>query len=109
MGEVCVGRADAVPFMEGRSVALGESRVAVFHTESGFVALDAACPHEGGPLADGIVSASCVTCPLHGWRIDLRSGEVVGGGEGRVAVHEVAERGGALFVAAPDAAIAARS
>jgi len=100
-----IGATIDVPFMEGRSVALdGERRIAVFHTTDGFVALDAACPHQGGPLADGILSESCVTCPLHGWRIDLRSGEVVGG-EGRVAVHDVIERDGELFVAAPDAAL----
>ena len=105
MTPVYVGQAADVPFMEGRSVALGERRIAVFHTAEGFVALDGSCPHKGGPLADGILSESCVTCPLHGWRIDLRSGEVVSGGEGRVAIHEVTERDGELFVAAPDTAL----
>ena len=34
------------------------------------------CPHQGGPLCDGIVTGSSVVCPLHAWKIDLESGAV---------------------------------
>ena len=50
-------------------------------TPDGFRAIDGNCPHRGGPLSDGLVADSCVTCPLHNWRVDLTTGEVVGGGE----------------------------
>ena len=69
-----IGRVEDVPLLEGRSVTVAGRRVAVFRTAEGFHAIDAACPHEGGPLADGLVADSCVTCPLHGWRFDLRTG-----------------------------------
>lgn len=65
-----------VPFGEGRSVALVNRRVGVFNTAAGFFAIDNDCPHQGGPLSDGILADACVTCPLHGWRIDLRDGSV---------------------------------
>lgn len=94
---VRIGRADDIPYLEGRSVAVDGRRVAVFHTEHGFRALDNACPHLGGPLADGLLSDRCVTCPLHGRRIDLDSGEVLND-EGSVAVHEVVERDGDLYL-----------
>ena len=42
-------------------------------------AIDADCPHRGGPLQDGLVADSCVTCPLHGRRFDLRTGAQLGG------------------------------
>ena len=93
-----VGRAGDVPYLEGRRVTVGGVAVAIFRTERGFAALGAACPHRGGPLADGIVSERCVTCPLHGWRIDLHTGEVVAGGEGAVAVYQLVEREGELFL-----------
>ena len=32
------------------------------------------CPHQGGALCDGWVDGDIVTCPLHGWEFDLRSG-----------------------------------
>jgi nitrite reductase (NADH) small subunit len=96
-----IGRAADVPFLEGRTADVDGTRVAVFRTETGFVAIGAECPHEGGPLADGIVADRCVTCPLHNWRIDLETGEVVGGGEGSVPVFEIEERDGELFVSVP--------
>ncbi|HZO36948.1 MAG TPA: Rieske 2Fe-2S domain-containing protein [Solirubrobacteraceae bacterium] len=96
-GWVPVGRPDDVPMLEGRSVRLGERRIAVFRLPDGWAALDHACPHSGGPLADGMVSATCVTCPLHGWRFDLRTGAREGGDE-RIETHEVQERDGFLWL-----------
>ena len=93
-----VARARDVPYLEGRRVTVGGEAVAIFRTEGGFAALGATCPHRGGPLADGIVSDRCVTCPLHNWRIDLHTGEVVAGGEGAVTVYDVVERAGDLHL-----------
>lgn len=101
-----IGRAADVPLLEGRSVTVAGRRLAVFRTPDGFRAVDAACPHAGGPLADGLVADSCVTCPLHGWRFDLRTGARIGGGGG-VATYEVVERDGELWLAAPAAPRAA--
>ena len=97
---VYIGKADDVPMLEGRSVAVGGRRVAVFRTPDGFRAIDGACPHAGGPLADGIVADRCVTCPLHGLRFDLETGKA-GTGDARVTVYEVAERDGGLWLRLP--------
>lgn len=86
-----------VPLLEGRSVTVEGRRIAVFRLPAGWAAVDAACPHRGGPLQDGIVADACVTCPLHGRRFDLANGAQVGGPDA-VAVHEVCERDGALWV-----------
>lgn len=88
---VAVGRAADVPMLEGRSVLVGERRIAIFRLPAGWAAVEHACPHEDGPLADGIVADACVTCPLHGWRFDLHSGLRVGGEE-RVTTYRVRER-----------------
>lgn len=85
-----VGRADDVPLLEGRSVQVGARRIAVFRLPSGWAAVDHACPHLGGPLADGLVADACVTCPLHGRRFDLNTGQQVGGDD-VVDVYEVRE------------------
>ena len=60
----------------------------MFRTPEGFRALDHACPHAGGPLADGIVADRCVTCPLHGWRFELDTGEARNA-DARVRTYEV--------------------
>ena len=33
-------------------------------------ATQAACPHRGGPLADGLVGGTTLICPLHGRKFD---------------------------------------
>jgi nitrite reductase (NADH) small subunit len=48
----------------------------VFHLrDGGVLATQAACPHRGGPLADGIIGGTIVICPLHGKRFDLATGQ----------------------------------
>ena len=95
-----IGRASDVPLLEGRSVGILGRRIAVFRVVDGWRALDARCPHEGGPLADGIVADNCVTCPLHGWRFDLASGNAVNA-DARVGCYEVVERDGELWLRLP--------
>ena len=65
-----------IPLREGREVMIGDCAIAVFNLGDKFLAVESRCPHRGGPLADGIVTAEGVVCPLHGWKIDLRNGIV---------------------------------
>jgi nitrite reductase (NADH) small subunit len=65
-----------IPERQGRAVRLGSLSVALFNAGGRFLAVENRCPHQGGPLADGILGGSTVTCPLHNWRICLESGEV---------------------------------
>lgn len=101
-----IASAQDVPHLEGRSILIAGRRVAIFRLPDGWAATDAACPHKGGPLQDGIVADSCVTCPLHQRRFDLRTGEQIGG-EDRVAVHEIEERDGALWLRLAEPVVAA--
>jgi nitrite reductase (NADH) small subunit len=88
-----------VPVGEGREVTVHGRRIAIFRTEERWFALDAACPHLGGPLADGIAASRTVICPLHERRFDLASGEDVSGGGPCVRAHPVAVSGDGVFVA----------
>lgn len=65
-----------VPLREGRSVQVGGREIAVFNLGDRFLAVENRCPHQGGPLADGIVAGDTVVCPLHAWKVCLRSGSV---------------------------------
>jgi nitrite reductase (NADH) small subunit len=91
-------RVDDVPLGEGRALTLDGRRIAIFRTAGGWYALDAVCPHRGGPLEDGIVCDRAVICPLHDRRFDLASGAPLGEGGG-VAAHTVEVRGERVFVA----------
>ena len=61
-----VGRVEDVPPGEGRAFVAGGVQVAVFRLRDGSLhATQAACPHAGGPLADGQTDADVLVCPLH--------------------------------------------
>ena len=73
--EVCAE--EDVPRLEGRRVVVNCFHMAIFNTEEGFFAIGDVCPHRGGPLSDGDVAATTVSCPLHARKIDLKTGEVL--------------------------------
>ena len=95
---VRIGRVADVPYLEGRSVRVGDMRVAIFRLAGGWAAIEHACPHKGGPLSDGIVADDCVTCPLHGQRFSLLTGERQDGDGAGVRTYEVRERDGQLDI-----------
>ncbi len=78
--EIVLGPFDAIPPGEGRAYEAAGVRVAVFHTRDGRVfAVQADCPHRGGPLADGLTGGGTLICPLHSWKFDLETGAALSG------------------------------
>ncbi len=80
-----IGRLDDIPRRGARRVhgPEGAPPIAVFRTaDDGVFALVDRCPHRGGPLSEGIVQGRAVACPLHGWVIELDSGEAEAPDEG---------------------------
>lgn len=73
-----LGPVERVPPGEGRIFRAGGVEVAVFRTRTGQIyATQPTCPHRGGPLADGLVGAGKVICPLHTYAFDLETGQPV--------------------------------
>ncbi|MEW6354245.1 MAG: nitrite reductase small subunit NirD [Pseudomonadota bacterium] len=73
-----VGRLADIPRLGARVVQTPHGDVAVFRTGADeLFALRDKCPHRGGPLSQGIVYGRKVACPLHGWNIELDSGQAV--------------------------------
>jgi len=75
---VRVAKASDVGPGQSRSVQVKDKLIALFNVGGQFFALDNTCSHRGGPLAEGKVSGREVTCPFHGARFDLRTGEALG-------------------------------
>ncbi len=72
-----------IPRLGARVVRHGNLDIAVFRTADDEVfALEDRCPHKGGPLSQGIVHGRKVTCPMHGWNVELASGCAVAPDEG---------------------------
>ena len=60
---------------ESRELVVGNRIVALYNVQGQFYALDGICPHQGGPLGQGSLDGCMVTCPWHGWRFDVCSGQ----------------------------------
>lgn len=73
---VRVTSCDSIPLREGRLVTLAGRDIAIFNLGDRFMATDNRCPHDGGPLCDGIVAGDSVVCPLHAWKFKLETGAV---------------------------------
>ena len=52
---------------------------AVFNIEGGFCATQAMCTHRQGPLSEGSLDGTTVTCPLHGAQFNVWTGAVLRG------------------------------
>lgn len=96
-----------------REVVLQFRPVVLARVEGRIHALDGACPHIGGSLAEGALRGRRLTCPLHEATFDVTDGSVVTdpfgvtppeGGVGAVAVFPTREHSGMIEVDLPDAA-----
>jgi nitrite reductase [NAD(P)H] small subunit len=96
---------EALPMREGRAVVVGGRELALFNLGDRVIAVDNRCPHQGGPLADGIVAGASVVCPLHGWKINLAVGVVERPANTSHCVHTYATRidNGVVVVGLPAA------
>ena len=77
MSWIKITEIENVPVREGRSVKIDNEEIAVFNLGDRFAAIENRCPHNGGPLCDGIVSGATVVCPLHGWKVCLDTGDIL--------------------------------
>jgi len=88
-----------IPKLGARVIKTDTMDLAVFRTADDQVfAIRDACPHKGGPLSQGIVHGTSVTCPLHNWKIDLASGQALGPDEGCTNTYSAKVEHGKVFI-----------
>jgi nitrite reductase (NADH) small subunit len=96
---VRVGSAESVSERVATIVSVGRYEVAIFNVGGALQAFENACPHQGGPIGEGIVENATVTCPWHAWCFDLRSGSLTIGEFAALRRFALEVRDGAIFVA----------
>ena len=62
----------------GATVDVEGQRIALFNVNGTYYAIDDTCPHRGGPLGEGELDGTMVTCPWHGATFDVQTGAVTG-------------------------------
>ena len=106
---VDAGSIEDIPLRGARVVKSPSGDIAVFRAADGAVfALRDRCPHNGGPLSQGIVHGRGVTCPLHNWVISLETGEAQGADKGCARTIPCKAEGGRVLIGLEAAAARSR-
>src|SRR3989442_13861518 len=75
---VKVATTDEMANQLAKHIEMDREKIALFKVGGAFYALSDTCTHRGGPLSEGDVEGTEVTCPWHGATFDLRTGAVLG-------------------------------
>src|SRR3990172_757551 len=86
---------DLKDFPEGRGtiVEVAGRTLAVFNVKDTLYVLDNACRHRQGPLGAGTLTDTTITCPLHAWQYDVRTGKLLLDPKVSVQTHTVTVEG----------------
>lgn len=72
-----VASTDELDDGEGTVVEASGHTIALFRVDGDFYAIGNECTHMGGPLGEGDLDGTTVTCPWHGAQFDVTSGEAL--------------------------------
>ena len=75
MAKLVLCEAADVPEGTCKSFISEGRRVALYNVGGTFYATQDICLHKGGLLGKGTLDGPVVTCPLHGWRFNVTTGD----------------------------------
>jgi methionine sulfoxide reductase heme-binding subunit len=73
-GLILLGRFDDLPEGRARTVHVNGERIAVVRKNGALWAISNVCPHQNGPLGEGVVRDGYLECPWHGYQFDPCTG-----------------------------------
>jgi nitrite reductase/ring-hydroxylating ferredoxin subunit len=100
--EVDVARLADLPPGTGMAVYAGGRDIGLFNLGDEIVAIGNECPHQSGSLGDGRLEGEIITCPLHGWEFDARTGACMTIPGESVPRFRARVEGGVVFVEIPE-------
>ena len=87
-----------IPPDSAKIVEAAGKAIALFRAGETLYAIDNTCLHRGGPLGEGELEGTVVTCPWHGWRYDVTTGANVMNAAIQVSCYPVRVEGTSIFV-----------
>ena len=87
-----------IPAGSGKTVDVRDHSIALFNCDGTFYAIDDTCAHQGGPLGEGELAGTIVTCPWHEWCYDVRTGINVDDPTCKVSAYAVRVEGEDVLV-----------
>ena len=89
-----------VPEGSGKLIEAAGKKIALFNAGGKFYAIGNDCKHRGGPLAEGDLNGTQVTCPWHGWEYDITTGQSLDDSNVTVGCFQVKIEGEDILVEA---------
>lgn len=81
------------------AVTAGVQAICLTKFEGKYYALDNHCPHQGGPLGEGLIEDGYVRCPWHGYEYAPEDGAPPGGYDDNVETYPLEVRDDGIYVA----------
>ena len=72
--------------------------VALSNIDGQYYAMDGLCPHQGGPLGQGSLCGTILTCPWHGWQFSAVDGKHQLSTTVGQSMYQVTVRNGNVFI-----------
>ena len=81
----------------------GGLKLVVANAGGEFFGFQAVCPHQEVPLCEGLFDGTTLTCHMHLWQWDVRTGVPLGIAETPLERYDVTVEGGAVYVGSQEA------
>jgi len=89
---------DEVTRTRPKRVMVGEREVVLFRVGDEIFAVENLCPHQQfSVFHQGVLDGYTITCPMHAWSFDIRSGKAVTG-SGRIKTFELRVVGNEVLI-----------
>jgi nitrite reductase/ring-hydroxylating ferredoxin subunit len=87
-----------VPNFGKKVVSANGQDILLINIKGEIFACENECPHQGSPLHSGIVKEGYLSCPRHGYRFDLKSGNCLDNPEYILKIYPVQIQGEEIHV-----------
>ncbi|MDF2770199.1 MAG: Rieske (2Fe-2S) protein [Nitrososphaeraceae archaeon] len=83
----------------GKEINVNGIRIALFHANGRYYAIEALCRHQDGSLAPGKIDGEVVECPLHSWHYNIKTGELLDFLEGvKLTTYKINIKDNEIFI-----------
>jgi nitrite reductase (NADH) small subunit len=99
MKRVRVAHRGEIKDRSGKEISVDDTKIALFHANGKYYAIEALCRHQDGSLAPGKIDGEVVECPLHAWHYNIKTGELVDYlSDVKLTTYEVEVEGNDIFI-----------